>query len=93
MDKKYIANPDFLLREIGGDAVLVPLGDTGIFSNSMLSLIETCVFLWKAFQTPKTVDEVIALAKAEYEAPEGIIEKEVKIFVSEYVKYELLKEK
>lgn len=92
MDKKYIANPDFLLREIGGDAVLVPLGDTGIFTNSMLSLNETCVFLWKAFQTPKTVDEVIALAKAEYEAPEGIIEKEVKIFVSEYVKYELLKE-
>ena len=92
MSKKYIANPDFLLREIGGDAVLVPLGDTGIFSNSMLSLNETCVFLWKAFQEAKTMDEVIALARSEYEAPEGVIEDEVKIFISEYLKYGLLKE-
>ena len=92
MDKKYIANSDFLLREIGGDAVLVPLEDDGIFANSMLSLNETCLFLWKAFSEAKTKDEVVALAKQEYDAPEGIIEKEIQIFIEEYLKYGLLRE-
>ena len=32
----FIANPDFLLREIGGEAVLVPVGEAGVFENSVI---------------------------------------------------------
>ena len=61
--KKYRANPDFLLREVAGEAVLIPVGEAGVFENSVISLSDTCSFLWKLFQEPHTEEEVIAEAK------------------------------
>lgn len=90
--KRYKANPDFLLREIGGEAVLVPLGDVGVFENTMLSLNETCAFLWKAFQSPKTAQEVIDEAKEAYEGDAAEIEQGVLGFIRDYAKYKLLLE-
>ena len=55
--KKYRANPDFLLREVAGEAVLIPIGEAGVFENSVISLNDTCSFLWKLFQEPRTEEE------------------------------------
>ena len=86
------ANPDFLLREVAGEAVLVPVGEAGIFENSVISLNETCSFLWKLFQEPKTEEEVLAEARKEYSDPDGEMEQGIKDFIREYLKYGLLKE-
>lgn len=91
-DKRYKANPDFLLREIGGEAVLVPLGDVGVFENTMLSLNETCAFLWKVFQSPKTAQEAIDEAKAAYDGDASEIEQGVLSFIKDYSHYKLLME-
>lgn len=88
----FIANPDFLLREIGGEAVLVPVGEAGIFENSVISLNDTCRFLWQLFQTPRSVEDVIAEAKKEYDDPDGVMEQGINQFVKEYLQYGLLKE-
>ena len=90
--KKYRINPDFILREIAGEAVLIPVGEAGIFENSLISLNDTCSFLWKLFQTPRTAEDVIAQAKEEYEDPEGEMEQGIYSFIEDYVKYGLLKE-
>lgn len=90
--KKYRANPDFLLREVAGEAVLIPIGEAGVFENSVISLNDTCSFLWKLFQEPRTEEEVIAEAKKEYSDPDGEMEQGIKSFIEEYVKYGLLKE-
>ena len=60
--RRFRANPDFILREIAGEAVLIPVGEAGIFENSLISLNDTCSFLWKLFQTPRTAEDVIAQA-------------------------------
>ena len=86
------ANPDFLLREVAGEAVLVPVGEAGIFENSVISLNETCSFLWKLFPEPKTEEEVLAEARKEYSDPDGEMEQGIKDFIREYLKYGLLKE-
>ena len=90
--KKYRANPDFLLREVAGEAVLIPIGEAGVFENSVISLNDTCSFLWKLFQEPRTEEEVIAEAKKEYSDPDGEMEQGIRSFIEEYVKYGLLKE-
>ena len=74
----FIANPDFLLREIGGEAVLVPVGEAGVFENSVISLNDTCRFLWQQFK--------------EYDDPDGVMEQGINQFVKEYLQYGLLKE-
>ena len=91
-ERKYKANPDFLLREVAGEAVLIPIGEAGVFENSVISLNDTCSFLWKLFQEPRTEEEVIAEAKKEYSDPDGEMEQGIKSFIEEYVKYGLLKE-
>lgn len=90
--KKYRANPDFLLREVAGEAVLVPVGEAGIFENSVISLNETCRFLWQLFQQPRTVEDVIAEARKEYSDPDGEMEQGIRDFMREYLQYGLLKE-
>ena len=86
------ANPDFLLREVAGEAVLVPVGEAGIFENSVISLNESCSFLWQLFQTPRTAEEAITEAKKEYDDPDGVLEQGVYQFIKEYFQYELLRE-
>lgn len=89
---RYRTNPNFLMREIGGDCVLVPVGEAGVFENSVLSLNRSCSFLWKQFQSPCTVQEVIDKVKENFEGPAEEIERDVHQFVTEYVKFDLLKE-
>ena len=82
--RMFKANPDFLLREVAGEAVLVPVGEAGIFENSVISLNETCRFLWQLFQQPRTMEE--------YSDPDGEMEQGIKDFIREYLQYGLLKE-
>lgn len=91
-NSRFKANPNFMLREIAGEAVLIPVGEAGIFENSVISLNESCSFLWQLFQTPRTAEEAIAEAKKEYDDPDGALEQGVYQFIEEYFQYELLRE-
>lgn len=90
--RRFAANPDFLLREIGGESVLVPVGEAGVFENSVISLNDTCRFLWQQFQTPRSAEDVIAEAKKEYDDPDGAMEQGIHQFIKEYLQYGLLRE-
>ena len=90
--RRFKANPNFLLREIAGEAVLIPVGEAGIFENSVISLNESCSFLWRLFQTPRTAEEAVAEAKKEYSDPDGVLEQGVYQFIKEYLQYDLLRE-
>ena len=86
----YKINPSFILREIGDESVLVPVGDAGILNNSIISLNETSSFLWKQFSTPSTIQDVINKTKEEYSDSDNRIEEDVKAFVNAYLQVNLL---
>ena len=92
MEKKYKTNPNFLLREIGGESVLIPVGEASVLNNSVINLNETSLFLWKQFETAQTATEIIDKAISIYDAPEGIIEKEIVEFINAYLEVGLLEE-
>lgn len=69
-DTRIRTNPDFILREIGGESILVPVGDVGPFENSMLTLNETSAFLWKLFMEGCTTAEALEKALQEYTSEE-----------------------
>ncbi len=89
---RYIVSPDFILREIGDEAVLIPVGDVGELENSVVSLNSTYLFLYKQFIIPKTVDEVIDAAKENYEDPDGVMEEQIRGAVGEFVMQKVLME-
>lgn len=90
--KRYQANGCFVLREIAGEAVLVPVGDAGSLANSMISLNATALFLWKLLEQPRTVDDLIQKAKQAYADPEGKLEEDIRRLTLEYVKIGLFME-
>lgn len=90
--KRYQTNKDFVLREIAGEAILVPTGDAGVFENSMISMNPTSLFLWKQFEEPCTIDGAIAKAKEIYNDSSGRMEEEIRCFVLEFIRVNLFKE-
>lgn len=87
--RHYRTNPDFILRKISGEAVLVPTGDT-VFGNSMISVNETFTWLWEAFAEPVTILEVVAKAKETFEDPCDEMEKQILSFVADTFSYGMI---
>lgn len=90
--KKYRINPDFILREIAGECVIVPVGIHNVFSNALMTLNDTAVFLWKEFKHASTMQDVIIHAMKKYDAKEEEVRESVEKFVKESMKYQVLEE-
>ena len=77
----------FILKEIAGNYVVVPVGDDLVDFSLMITLNETGAFLWDCLKEDKTQEELVALLKTEYE---GATDEEIKSDVEQFVS--LLKE-
>ena len=91
-DIRYVTTSDFILRQIGGESVLVPIGDAGDLENSMISLNDTFAFIIRQFESPHSVTEVIAAARNEYEDPDGLLEKHITEVTQELLARNIIKE-
>ena len=91
-DKKFCVNRDYVVREVCGEYVLIATGESEVFNNSMISLNETFVSLWKLFSGDLTTREVCDRIREEYDGPGDKIEKDIIRFVIESLNYGLLKE-
>ena len=92
MEKKYQNSPYYILREIEEECVLIPIDEACVITNGIISLNDTSAFLWKCFETPKTIAEAIAEAKAEYEDPNNELELHINGYVKQYVELKLMLE-
>ncbi len=93
-NKKYRIRSGFILREIAGEYVIVPVdaGRGNLLENAILSPNGTAVFLWKCFEQPCTPQEAVIRGMAEYEVDEETIRSSVRRFVSEMLRYSILEE-
>lgn len=90
--KFFKVSNDYLLREIAGEYVLVPVGDGAERFNGMLALNETFKYIWNQFEEPHTINEVIKKAQEDFEGVDGQIENDICRFVEESLYYGLLTE-
>ncbi len=71
----------FILREVGGESVVVPVGEMSKQFHGMINLNETGAFLWRFFQAEHTVEEAVAELCATYTADEETVKNDVLRFV------------
>lgn len=65
------ASTDFLLREIAGEFMLVPVGPGASGINGLVTLNEIGAFLFKTLQTDQSLDSLTEAVVSEYDvAPE-----------------------
>lgn len=92
VQKRYCIRPEFLLREIAGEYVIVPTGDDSPLSHAVLAPNDTAVLLWKTFAEPNTIDAAVSKCMLEYEAAEETIRDSVERFIKESLVYNILEE-
>lgn len=86
----YRTNPNVSLRQIGDEWILIFVSDVADYSNGVLSINEISHFLWEQFTTPSTIPQVLAKAREVYADPNNCMEMEIRNFVYEYVKSNLI---
>ena len=71
----------FVMREVGGANVVVPVGEMSKAFHGMINLNETGAFLWKFFSEEHTIDEGVAALLGEYEVDDATAREEVEKFL------------
>ncbi len=71
----------FILREIAGQWVVVPLGSRTVEFNCIMTLSESGAFLWRMLEQGTDVDEMVNALLKEYDVDETLAKQDVKNFV------------
>ena len=84
-------NGDFIKREIAGDIILVPVGETAIRFNGMLTVTESGSVIWDDLLAGKSKAEIIDHLLSIYETEREILEKDYDEFIAALEKNDLIK--
>lgn len=76
----------FVVREVGGETVVVPVGAMSKSFHGMINLNETGAFLWSFFQTEHSVEEGVKALLGEYDVDAEIAKLDVEKFVATLTK-------
>ena len=66
-ETKYIANTDFVLREVLGEYMLIPTGKLSMTTNGVITISESAAYLLKKMDQGKTISQLCELLLEEYE--------------------------
>lgn len=82
----------YLLREVAGSSVVIPLGKSSVDFNGMITLSETGAFLWKKIEQGADEKELVAALLEEYEIDEETAKNDTKAFLAKLRDAELVTE-
>lgn len=91
-EPRYQLSGQYLLRDIAGEAVIIPIGENAPAGNAILEPNDTAAFLWRTFEQPRTAEQAVQLAMNEYEGNEAMIRAQVCGFVQAALECQILKE-
>ena len=72
---------DFLLRDVAGTLVVVPVGAAVATFPGMITLNETAAYIWELLEQEQTVDSLVEAMAERYDAPAEKIREDVEALV------------
>lgn len=82
---------EFILREIAGEHIIVPTGDTVLQFNGMITVNDLGLVLWELLQNDITEDEMVEKVLEEYEIDEKTARNDIQEFIESLVKAGIIK--
>ena len=76
----------FVLRVVGGENVVVPVGEMSKTFHGIINLNETGAFMWKFFSEEHTLEEGVSALLSEYEVEENVARADVEKFMNAVMK-------
>lgn len=74
-------NPDFLLREVAGTSVIVPVGAATTAFPGMITLNATGIYIWQLLEQEQTEQSLVAAMTERYDVSEEKALEDVRAFV------------
>ena len=81
---------EYILREIAGDYIIVPVGAAALEFNGMITVNETGAFLWEKLRKGTTKEELLHAMLEEYEVSEKEAEADIQEFLQMLQKNKIL---
>lgn len=78
-------NKEFVLREIAGDYVIIPTGQTVLEFNGLITVNEVGVSIWNMLQEEVTEDDLVNGILNEYEVEEEVAREDIREFIDTLV--------
>lgn len=85
-------NENYILREIDGESILIPIGEASEHLNGMIHLTPTAAFIWKEVDSSNSLEEIIQKLMGKYEVTEEIARRDVYGFLAEFYKRKMVLE-
>lgn len=73
---------DFMLREIAGEYVIIPVGSSALKFNGLITVNDTGAFLWKLLQEETTQEALVEAMLQEYEVDSQTASQDVADFLA-----------
>ena len=77
------ATSEVVLREIAGENLLIPVGQTALKIHGMITLSESGLLLWNRLQEECTEEDLVNALLAEYQVDRETATADVKAFVQQ----------
>ena len=74
---------EFILREIAGECILVPTGETSQEFNGIITLSDTARFIWEYLEKADSFQGLVELMLEEYEIDEETAKRDAGGFITE----------
>lgn len=81
---------EFVLRNIVGDIVVIPVGETALKFQGMIVLNEVSEVIWKCLKQETTFDEILRHVTDEFEVDSETAAADISEFLEKLQEYELL---
>ncbi|MCD7807966.1 MAG: PqqD family protein [Erysipelotrichaceae bacterium] len=75
-------NDNFILRDIAGDHILVPVGETALKLSGMIAINDVGCLIYNELKNNKTVDEIIISVCNEYDIDEQTAKQDIEEFIT-----------
>ena len=74
---------NFILRTIGGSHVMMPVGETALKFNGLITATETAAFIWKHIEEVSNAEELAKLICDEFEVEEAVALNDCKLLIDQ----------
>ena len=83
---------NYILRQVAGTWVVVPLGDATVNFNGMMTLNESGVLLWNALSQGCDKESLVDIIRKEYAVEQSVVLSDVEEFLQKLKKVGCLEE-
>lgn len=72
---------EFVLREIAGDTLLIPVGQTALHMNGMITLDPVAALIWRGVEDGKNEDEILNAILDEFDVERDVAKQDLSEFL------------